>query len=171
MSHIVYFLIDHTHVHLNEIIEKQNEILDMLNAQQKQKPEKVLCVNKDCKVVEFCCDALESKIEEYEIAWYMHKERGKVFIVRSKGYFSGHEYCPFCHASIALYKAPQWWKVQIALRKKDAEELSAILSECLNDAVSECYDTQYNSQYYKEQYDKTQLIMRGITALNRHKEA
>lgn len=172
ISRIDCFQDDLIRSYLNNIIEKQNEIIGVINAQQESKPKRVLCVNNECAVVEFCCDVLESKIEEYEIAWYMHKERGKVFIVRPKGYaFSGHEYCPFCHASIALYKAQQWQEVQITLKIKDAEELSAILSECLKKVAAKCEEYPYKTgRYYDEDYERMLLIMRGITALNMHKE-
>ena len=182
LQFIKYFRLEGTRAHLNELMEKQNEIIDVLNAQQESKPGRTLWVNKDCKVVEFCCDELKAEFKfGCSVCLYKYAAKNMEEYVLRRTYryrqwcalreepFDSREYtkCPYCNAAIARYKTNQWPEVQIALRNKDAEELNIILEIWLKKAIATCESYPYRTgESYDIDYERTQLYMRIITALN-----
>jgi hypothetical protein len=125
---------------LMNIMLKQDEIIKAFNAQQESKPEKTLWVNKECKVVEFCCDELKAEfkcgcsvclhkyaainLEEYVLR---RTYRYRQWCALREEPFDSREYtkCPYCNASIKLYltdyeRIPRYTRIITALNNKEA---------------------------------------------------
>jgi len=95
-------------------VDKINEIIEVLNERGAQnEEERILWVNENCKVVEFCCDDLEEDFADYyDIVKYNHY----IFGVSIAPYYIGQlrvhserklaqnslylVKCPYCGASI-----------------------------------------------------------------------
>lgn len=131
---------------IDELINKQNEIIDALNsllsptigieANQEEK-QKTLWVNENGEVVEFCCAELKSKMALHEITWYMHKERGKIYMIRPQGFYdTGLECCPYCSAPIALKEDAEKERI---LWVNDCEEVVEFCCNSMKEAFSNYY--------------------------------
>jgi len=98
----------------NKCVDKINEIVDVLNEREVPKEEeRILWINENCKVVEFCCDALEGDFADY---YDIVKDNHYVFEVDGAPYYIGQTRihgerkmaqdslylvkCPYCGASI-----------------------------------------------------------------------
>lgn len=141
-------------VSLNKCVDKINEIIDVLNeltapTTAKAEEGKILRIDENLHITEFCCDELKRIIEYF----------GDVKALEA------YKRCPYCHALIIWEEKK---RVRIALTEEDANELRHLINnQVLLLFTRQDYPAGRNIKEYQE--EKMQFYMR-IRAEIDHKE-
>lgn len=165
---------------------KLNEIIDVLNKLTapgiaKAKEEKVLWINKNHEVIEFCCDELKECIIYYDICLFEDYEKGTIKAMletkkigrADKLILKRFENCPYCGASIKCKTSEEpirEKRVRITLTGRDANKLRNHIHNMVLDASirrGNTLDATMRGEVYQHANKILQFYMRIRAEIDR----